>query len=136
MSDHPISQVAWPAPADPDAAARLVDRFADLGAPEREMATDPAARRMLDAVGGGSPYLADLVIREHATVLRVWVDGPDAALATIIAALDALPANAARPLVSAGLREAKRRIALVCALGRYRRPVDARPRHRRAVPPG
>ena len=112
-----MSQIpTWPAPADPDAAARLVDRFADLGAPEREMATDPGARRMLDAVGGGSPYLADLVIREHATVLSVWVDGPDAALAAIIAALDALPANAARPLVSAGLREAKRRIALVCAL--------------------
>ena len=60
--------LTWPAPADPEAAAfRLLERFADCGAPEHAMAADPAARRMLDALGGGSPYLADLLVREHVT---------------------------------------------------------------------
>ena len=49
----------WPAPADPDAATRLLERFAPL---------DPDGRvpqALLRCLGGNSPYLADLWFKGH-----------------------------------------------------------------------
>ncbi len=106
----------WPEPADKDAAARLTERFAELGPAEQALAASDTGRRMLDALGGGSPYLSDLLVREHATALTCWRDGPDAALADIRAKLDTLDPAAAQPTIAAGLRAAKRRTALLCAI--------------------
>ncbi len=111
----------WPDPADPAAAARLVERFAEAGDPAqagaaRAVVAAPAGRRMLEAAGGGSPYLADLLVREQGTALALWEAGPDAALRDAMAGLDALAPSRPRAIVAAQLREAKRRVALICAL--------------------
>ncbi len=106
----------WPEPADKGAAARLAERFADLGPAEQALAASQSGRRMLDAIGGGSPYLSDLLVREHATALRFWHDGGDATLADIRAELDALDPAAAQAAIALGLRAAKRRTALLCAM--------------------
>lgn len=97
----------WPEPADPDAAARLIERFGD---------GEPGAGPMLRAIGGGSPYLSDLLIRERETALSVLRNGPAAAFDAARAALDALPPTAPRAQIAAGLRAAKRNVALICAL--------------------
>ena len=106
----------WPEPADKDAAARLIERFADLGPAETALAASDDGRRMLDALGGGSPYLSDLLVREHTTALTCWQTGPDAALAHIGAELDALDPGASQATIAASLRAAKRRTALLCAI--------------------
>ena len=98
---------AWPEAADTEAALRLIERFGDA-----ESGADP----MLRALGGGSPYLSDLLIRERETAMRVLRQGPDDALARARTALEALPAGAARAPVAAGLRAAKRQVALICAI--------------------
>ena len=40
---------SWPAPADPDAAQRLVERFSALGDGEAALAAQPSGRAMLAA---------------------------------------------------------------------------------------
>ena len=71
----------WPAPFDPAAAERLIERFQALGEPEARLLDLPGVLPMLRCLGGNSPYLAELTIREHATVLQVAADGPEAAFA-------------------------------------------------------
>ena len=71
---------------------------------------------MLRALGGGSPFLSDLLLREHATVLDLAARGPDAAAAAAMAALNAVPCNAPRAAIHQAVRVAKRRIALVAAI--------------------
>ncbi len=107
----------WPAAADPDAASRLVERFADLGADAAALAASASGRQMLDALGGGSPYLSDLLVRESATALSVWQRGPDAVLEHLRAEAAALDPAASRATVAAALRALKRRTALLCAIG-------------------
>ena len=55
-----------PRPFDPAAAALAREGFAERGAAERDFAETPAGRALLEALGGHSPYLADLAIRESA----------------------------------------------------------------------
>ena len=107
---------AWPAPADPDAALRLLERFAEQGEAEAALAASAAGRAMLSAIGGGSPYLADLAVREHEVTVRIMQAGPDAALAPVAAALEALDPALPRAALSVALRQAKRRAALITAL--------------------
>ena len=67
---------SWPAPADPAAALRLAERFAALGGAEAALAAQPGGGAMLAALGGGSPYLSDLLLREHAATLAMAAAGP------------------------------------------------------------
>ena len=67
----------WPDPADPAAAQRLMDRFAALSPGHAAAAAHGPA---LAALGGNSPYLADLALRESATFMAALVD-PAATLA-------------------------------------------------------
>ena len=100
----------WPSPADAAAAARLLERFAPL---------DPdgcVPVPLLRCLGGNAPFLAELALREAETLRVLARDGPDAAVAPVLAALAAVPPTAARPRVTAALREAKRRIALAVAV--------------------
>jgi glutamate-ammonia-ligase adenylyltransferase len=71
---------------------------------------------MLRALGGGSPFLSDLAVREHATVLATIQRGPDAALAEVRTTLAALDPGAPRAQLAAALRLAKRRTALITAI--------------------
>ena len=66
----------WPRPHDPGAAERLVERFSELGRAEARAAARPAVRAMLAALGGNSPYLADLAVRESAALRALIADGP------------------------------------------------------------
>ena len=106
----------WPAPADPDAAARLVERFADQSPEASALAASETGRPMLDALGGGSPYLSDLLVREHATALAIWHQGADETLARLRADASALDPAAPRATIAATLRALKRQTALLCAI--------------------
>ena len=115
MPDAPL-QAAWPRPADPGAADRLAERFAAQGPEAAALAATPRGRAMLAAIGGGSPFLADLMVREHACVGRFCADGPGAALDAAMQGLAAVRPSAPRVQVAAALRRAKRQAALVTAL--------------------
>ncbi|MBW4092663.1 MAG: bifunctional [glutamine synthetase] adenylyltransferase/[glutamine synthetase]-adenylyl-L-tyrosine phosphorylase [Proteobacteria bacterium] len=112
----PARPPGWPAAHDPAAAARLVERFAALGRAEAKLATRPDVVAVLDAIGGNSPFLADLVLREPGALRGVLADGPEAVVAAAMAALAAVAPAAPRPVVAAALRRAKRVVALAVAL--------------------
>jgi glutamate-ammonia-ligase adenylyltransferase len=106
-----------PPPHDGEAAARLRSRFAELSEDARHFAEGADGAALLAALGGNSPFLSDLALREPAVLLDAAAGrGPDAALAD---ALDPLRraglAAAGRDAVGAALRVAKRRVALVAA---------------------
>ncbi len=106
----------WPAPADPQAAARLLDAFAALGPVEARLAARDGPRAMLACLGGNSPYLSGLALREPDVVRRVARLGPDAVRNRAMAALAAVAPRAERAVVSAALRTARRQVALATAL--------------------
>ncbi|MFC4165839.1 bifunctional [glutamine synthetase] adenylyltransferase/[glutamine synthetase]-adenylyl-L-tyrosine phosphorylase [Teichococcus aestuarii] len=104
-----------PAPHDRMAAQRLLEAFAERGAAERAYAATPAGTALLAALGGHSPYLAELAERESATLLRYAERGPDDAFALALDPLGRADPDAARPAVAALLRQAKRQAALIIA---------------------
>jgi glutamate-ammonia-ligase adenylyltransferase len=107
----------WPAPSDAAAAERLVERFAALGRAETRLARDRTAGAMLRCLGGNSPYLADLVVREAAALRLCVQSGPEAPVQRAMAAIAAChPATAPRARLASTLRAAKRVIALVTAI--------------------
>ena len=106
----------WPAPHDPAAAARLIERFGELGRSEARLAARPVVQAMLAALGGNSPYLSDLAFREAAALQTILRAGPDKAIADAMAQLAAIRPAASRPVVAAGLRRAKRVVALTAAI--------------------
>jgi glutamate-ammonia-ligase adenylyltransferase len=106
----------WPRPYDATAAERLVERFAELGRAEARLVARPAVAAMLGALGGNSPFLADLAIREAAALRALVAEGPDAVAMRALAAIASLPVTARRDRVAAALRQAKRVIALVTAI--------------------
>jgi glutamate-ammonia-ligase adenylyltransferase len=107
---------AWPAPSDPAAGDRLVERVADQGRTEARLAAQPAVAAMLRCLGGNSPYLSDLVVREMAGLRRLVAEGPDALVATALAELATLLPQARRERIAAALRQAKRSVALATAI--------------------
>ncbi len=106
----------WPAPHDPAAADRLVERFADLGRTEARLATRPAALALLRCLGGNSPYLSDLAIRESASLRRLIAEGPDGVLHAEMERLAATPPAQPRDRIAASLRRTKRVVALATAV--------------------
>ena len=104
------AMLSWPEPADPGAAARLGERFAALD-PDRVV---PPA--VLQALGGNAPYLAELALREPATLRAVVADGPAPVVGATLARLAAVPPAAPRETVAAALRRAKREVALAVAV--------------------
>ena len=112
----PVAALAWPRPFDPDAAERLLERFAGQGRAAASLARQPGPRGMLQALGGNSPFLADLAVREAATVLRLTRTGPDAIIAAALREVSGAKPGLDRAALAALLRRAKRRVALVTAL--------------------
>jgi glutamate-ammonia-ligase adenylyltransferase len=106
----------WPPPADTAAAARLVERFAALGRTEQRLATNGAVAALLRCLGGNSPYLADLVLAEAATLRLYLQHGPEEPVRRALASVASCPAGASRATVAATLRRAKRVVALATAL--------------------
>lgn len=106
----------WPLPADPGAADHLVARFAALGPREEKLATQPVVQCMLRALGGNSPYLTDLAIREHASLALLIERGPGAAVTAALARLRRTPLDLPRNRIATVLRQAKREAALAIAI--------------------
>ncbi len=106
---------ALPLAADAGAAERLTERFAEFGRTEARFAAGPGAK-LLQALGGNSPYLAELALREPATLRDIHRIGPDAVVARAMGALAALRPTLPRPRLAAGLRQAKRDVALATAV--------------------
>jgi glutamate-ammonia-ligase adenylyltransferase len=115
-TEFDVAAAGWPEAADPAAADRLVERFSALGAAEAALAAQPAVAAMLRAIGGNSSFLADLAVRESATVARYAAEGPAPVVDAAMAELAAVPPASARRQVAAALRQARRRIALAVAL--------------------
>jgi len=102
-------------PHDGDAAARLLARLAEGDAAQRELAARPGAQPLLDRLGGHSPFLADLAMRETGSLARLLERGPDEAMGQVFALLAGADPAAPREAVASLLRRAKRRGALVVA---------------------
>ncbi len=108
--------LSWPGAADPAAAERLIERFAGRSSDAAALAATAGGAALLRAVGGGSPFLSDLAVREHATVEAFARNGADATLGTIMGALAATSPAQMRAPIAAAMRRAKRQAALVVAL--------------------
>ena len=96
LSCHPIAH-------DPAAAADLLAGLPGL---------PPAILPLIGGIAGCSPYLKDLLRREAGWLRPMLSDPPEATLATVLAGLDAVPVDQ----LAQALRQAKRRVALLCAL--------------------
>jgi [glutamine synthetase] adenylyltransferase / [glutamine synthetase]-adenylyl-L-tyrosine phosphorylase len=117
MAPSPFTFPAqWPAPHDPASAERLIERFAEVGRAEKRLLARPAVAALLRCLGGNSPYLSDLAVRESATVARLVADGPDAVLADAISTLRHTHPSGRRDRIAAALRQAKRIGALAIAV--------------------
>jgi glutamate-ammonia-ligase adenylyltransferase len=108
-----LAAARLPRPFDAEAAAQLLARFAERGASERGFAATAEGAALLGALGGHSTYLADLAVRESATLLRVVERGPDTAFALALDPLGRLDPGATRTQVGVLLRQAKRQAALI-----------------------
>ncbi len=106
----------WPSPYDEAAADRLVERFQTTGEAEARLVRAPGVLPMLRCLGGNSPYLAALALRESASVCRLATNGPDAAFAHCLSSLGHVSPSAKRPDIAAALRAAKRGAALIAAI--------------------
>ncbi len=107
---------SWPQPHDTGAAERLIERFAALGRAEARLAARPPVIALLRSLGGNSPYLADLAVRESASLRALITNGPDAVIAVALNELAAVVPQGRRDRVAAALRRAKRVIALTTAV--------------------
>jgi glutamate-ammonia-ligase adenylyltransferase len=96
----------------PEDAARLRARFAER---QPSFAASAEGAALLDALGGHSPYLADLALREAATLIRFAERGPDDTFRLAIDPLFRADPAAARGGVASLLRQAKRQAALIAA---------------------
>ena len=105
-----------PRPFDPAAATLARDGFAERGAAERDFAASAAGRALLDALGGHSPYLAELAIRESKALMLLAERGPDDAMARALDPLARIDPQAPRAAVATVLRQAKRQGALAAAV--------------------
>ncbi len=105
----------WPLPADAGAAQRLAERFAAIGPAHARLSAGRAAP-LLAAVGGNSPFLADLVLREHTAFRLLLQRGPDQVVSRVMAGLDDITPTIAAPRLAKLLRVAKRQIALATAV--------------------
>ncbi|MCQ8276940.1 bifunctional [glutamine synthetase] adenylyltransferase/[glutamine synthetase]-adenylyl-L-tyrosine phosphorylase [Acetobacteraceae bacterium KSS8] len=113
---------AWPPPSDPHSAALLVEAIGESlnvvdANPGAGPGTGPGAiDRMLRAIGGNSRYLSDLAQRESALLSGFVRHGPARTLAASLRQLRHLVPTLPRHEIAAGLRRAKRQVALVAAL--------------------
>ncbi|HZL58517.1 MAG TPA: bifunctional [glutamine synthetase] adenylyltransferase/[glutamine synthetase]-adenylyl-L-tyrosine phosphorylase [Stellaceae bacterium] len=115
-----------PSPADAAAVtvglARWQDVVAACGDPAlaarlREFAADPVAGRLLAALFGNSPFLAQAAAAEPELLLHLWHDGHEATFAELLARLNHdLKPNLPREKLMAELRRLKRRAALLIAI--------------------
>jgi glutamate-ammonia-ligase adenylyltransferase len=106
-----FSAASPPKPFDPARAQRMFEALATEGA-----VFDGAARAVLEAAGGNSPFLARLAVRERAVLPVLFAEGPRVVVEEAKdLALSAADADSEAEAM-ARLRIAKRRAALAVAL--------------------
>ena len=93
----------------------LIERFSDRGPDAAKLANGPA-RAALACLGGNSPYLGDLALREPEVLRRFLREGADGVVATALARIVESPPQTPQPQLAALLRQAKRQVALATAL--------------------
>ncbi len=98
----------FPAGRDGAAARRLIEAF--------PKPISAATENLLDCLGGNSPYLAELALREAKTVCAIMAQGPDAACDLALGRLASAKPSADRSDVAAEMRLAKRQVALATAI--------------------
>ncbi|QBY00552.1 glutamine-synthetase adenylyltransferase [Rhodophyticola sp. CCM32] len=96
LTRHPIAY-------DPDRGAEALAGFPDLA---------PELRPLIEGSAGCSPYLARLMVQEAEWLTGMLAGTPETAQAGIVAQTQALDG----PGLNSGLRQAKRRVALLTAL--------------------
>src|SRR4051812_42116737 len=106
----------WPAVYDQSAASRLVLDFRALGRAESDFTDVPQCLSMLRSLGGNSPYLSELAIRNPPTLLRLTAQQPGEAAAGVLAALKQIPPRTTRSIIAGELRHAKQMIALLTGI--------------------
>ena len=111
MSRNPDLPTAF----DRDAVALLRGRLEEGDSAAAALLAQPDAAAWLAALAGHSPYLAELVAREPATLSRLLEKGCDDAFALAVAPLARADAATPRPALANLLRQVKRRAALVVA---------------------
>ena len=111
MLHRPTDRTIWPAAADQAAATRLVQDFET-----RHGKAAAALVPLLRCLGGNSPYLAELALREADQLAAMLVEGPaklcERAVKSLVSAAPSLP----RADVARLARQAKRRVALASAV--------------------
>ena len=119
----PFDPSVLPGPGDRDRAETGVERLRDAVSGNETLAAFadaliglPAGRALLDSVFGNSPFLGRCLLREIGTLRLFLAQGPDAAFAATLAALDAASAANDEAAVMAALRRARQKIALITAL--------------------
>jgi glutamate-ammonia-ligase adenylyltransferase len=106
----------WPVAADEAAAGRLAERFVALGGGEARLARSVRGAAVLRAIGGNSPYLAELALKEAATLRGVLAEGAEPVVARLMARLGETPVSGTTAALAASLRRAKRQMALAVGL--------------------
>ncbi len=103
----------WPLPADPGGAARLAEQ---LPAPHGRAADAGSVAALIACLGGNSPYLAGLALREPVSFETLLRRGPDAAVEDALSSLRALDPGVSRAALARAMRQAKRQVALAAAV--------------------
>jgi glutamate-ammonia-ligase adenylyltransferase len=93
----------------------LLARLAEGDQVAQTLAHDSTARPLIAALAGHSPYLAELIGREPATLRLVLERGAEQAFQAALAPLPGPGADMPRSALAALLRQVKRRAALVVA---------------------
>jgi glutamate-ammonia-ligase adenylyltransferase len=110
-----------PKAAHPDHAERTIDRWTS-NSPDPEfcnsIVSDPAGKKLLHAVAGNSPFLAQCLQRDTAFACELLKEGPEVSLEKIVSALkNSINAEDHTNKLMSFLREAKRNAALTIAVG-------------------
>ncbi len=71
---------------------------------------------LLDCLGGNSPFLADLALRDATTLRAIMAVGPDAVCDAALTRLAAMPHSFPREKIAASMRVARRHVALAAAI--------------------
>jgi len=103
MTDFACRLTRCPDPYDAELADEVAARFSDLA---------PELRALVRGTAGASPFLRGLLLREADWIGPVLADSPEAARDALLQGLGELDL----PSLKSGLRQAKRRIALLVAL--------------------